>query len=264
MIRAGDATPTDIVVTRTLGAPERRRLSRRRGGRGRSLEPETVPEPAPVTTGRATVIDAARPFDGATEAERWLRGAGDDEVDRTLGILARLLVAHRVAHADPAVRVPRREEAIAVRVGFGTGEQAAEGRLGEARELPAGRSAARLLRRASALRPQEHTAAILADRFPALACEELALRARADLDTGGDRLAALGTGLALETALAELGTRSFPDAAARLAELEALAPGTRSAAASALAGPLGEPDREAVRHALERLEAALRARAARL
>ena len=94
--------------------------------------------------------------------------------------------------------------------------------------------------------------------MPALACEELALRARADLDAGDARLAALATGLALEAGLAELPPSE------RRTELEGLAGGARAAAAAALRGQVGAEGLAAVGHALERLEAALRARASDL
>jgi hypothetical protein len=93
-------------------------------------------------------------------------------------------------------------------------------------------------------------------------CEELALRARVDLDHGRDREAALQVFVALDAALAEL--PSDPDAAAlddRIAELRAQREPVAIAAQAALAGPLGAADLESVQFTLQRLEAALRARA---
>ena len=55
------------------------------------------------------------------------------------------------------------------------------------------------------LRPQERLAAILGGRDVALACEELALRARLDADAGRWREAAFQLRVALEAAIAELG-----------------------------------------------------------
>ena len=88
------------------------------------------------------------------------------------------------------------------RVGYGTGEEVAEGRWTAARELP--RATARAAAREAALRPQERFAALLAGRDVALACELLALRARLDLDHGRDREAALQLEAALAAALSEL------------------------------------------------------------
>ena len=43
---------------------------------------------------------------------------------------------HRSAAADPRVPVPARERALAVRVGYGAGEQVADGRWSDAVALP--------------------------------------------------------------------------------------------------------------------------------
>ena len=96
-----------------------------------------------------------------------------------------------------------------------------------------------------------------------LACEELALRARQDVDAGRRREAALQLDAALTAALAELEPwAARGDIGARLAELRELHGGVRAAAQAALQGGVEDADAAAVRHALERLEAALRARTA--
>ena len=77
--------------------------------------------------------------------------------------------------------------------------------------------------------PGERVAAVLGGRDVALACEELALRARGDLDHGRVREAALQLSVALDAALAELEVwreRLAP----RLDELAELRPGVRAAA----------------------------------
>jgi hypothetical protein len=128
-----------------------------------------------------------------------------------------------------------------------------------ARELEPGRL--RLRRRGSD--PQERVAALLSGRDVALACEELALRARADLERGRGREAALQLDAALRAALAELeGWREHRDIARRLAELEGQAPAVRAAADAALRGGLDEAQQRTVADVLPRLEAALRSRAA--
>jgi hypothetical protein len=104
----------------------------------------------------------------------------------------------------------------------------------------------------TALRPQERLAELLGARSEELLCEELALRARLDLDHGRLPHAAIELDGALTAALSELGGEHRPDLAPRVAELEALRPGVTPK----------EPDEAVVRHALERLEAALRARTA--
>ena len=118
-------------------------------------------------------------------------------------------------------------------------------------------------RRDAALRPQERLAALLGGRDAVLACEELALRARQDVDGGRRREAALQLDAALTVALPELEPwAARGDLAARLAELRELHGAVRAAAQAALQGGVEDTDAEAVRRALERLEAALRARTA--
>jgi hypothetical protein len=244
-------------VVEVLGAPERRRLGTRRQA---ATDPGGAPAPAPVTTGRATVVDATGPLAGDAAARAWLRSAGEAEAAEALAVLGRVLHAHRIAAADPWAREAPLADAVAVRVGYATGEQAAEGRLAAGRpiELSAskrGRSRRRLLR------PHEHMAAILAGRVEPLVCEELALRARADLSAGRMREAALSVGLALEAALTELAAETSQG---RVAELGELREGVGRAAGAALGAVPSPAELEAVEHALERLEAALRARAAEL
>jgi hypothetical protein len=106
-------------------------------------------------------------------------------------------------------------------------------------------------------------AALLGARDAALACEELALRARQDVDAGRRREAALQLEVALVAALAELEPWApRGDLAGRIDELRVLRPGVQDAARSALQGGVDDDEDAAVRHALERLEAALRARTA--
>jgi hypothetical protein len=230
-----------------LEAPRRRRRSR-----------PAEPEPSAVDVTRATVI-AADGLDGEAAAEAWMAGAGE-RVEEALAVLNRALHARRIAAADPyAVEVALRD-ALVTRVGYGTGEQVAEGRWTAARELPQERPR---VAREAALRPQERFAALLAGRDAALACELLALRARLDLDQGRDREAALQLEVALSAALAELeGWRELDGMPARLEELAAFSGPVAAAAAAARAGALDEEGRAVVERALARLEAALRARTA--
>ncbi len=109
--------------------------------------------------------------------------------------------------------------------------------------------------------PQERLAALLGGREVALACEELALRARGDLEHGRPREAALQLSVALDAALAELeGWRE--QLGDRLDELAGLRSAVAAAAQAALAGGLDDDTVAAVDAALGRLEAALRARTA--
>jgi hypothetical protein len=243
-----------VLVITTLGAPERRRLLAKRK---RNAPPE--PPPTPVATGRATVIEVGRPLSSQADARRWLASAGEPELEAGLEVLNRALHAFRLVTTDPYLQPVGRRHALVARVGFGAGEQVADGLWTDARELS---SDARRTPRAKVLQPQARLAAVLSGRERALACEELALRARLDLDSGRDREAALQVLVALDAGLAEL--QADPTAEVlepRLAELREQRGAVATAAQTALAGPLSSSERDVVAHVLGRVEAALRARA---
>jgi len=247
-----------VLVLATLGAPERRWLSSKR--KQRNARPE--PEPVPVATTRATVVEVGDPLPSPDRAAAWLSEAGEAELANGLAVLNRALQAHRIASADPRARGVRRHDALVARVGYGAGEQVADGQWTDARELVA--SGPRR-RRSRVPATQARLAALLTGREMALPCEELALRARLDLDERRDREAALQLRVALESALRDLpADPAAPALGERIEELGALHAGLSPAAERALAGRVEAPDREAVAHALGRLEAALRARAAAL
>lgn len=250
----GQDKPTHVLVLATLGARERRRLLRRSK---RRAQPE--PEPTPVPTGRATVIDVGRPLRDDADARRWLAQAGEPELEAGIAVLNRALHAFRQASADPYLYPVGRRQALVARVGFGVGEQVADGNWTKARELIA---PGRRQRRAKVLQPQARLAAMMGGREPVLVSEELALRARVDLDQDRDREAALQLLVALDAALAELpGDPTSSTIVERLEELRSHREAITRAAQSALAGRLPAADREAVAFTLARLEATLRARA---
>jgi hypothetical protein len=249
-----DAAPGHVLVLATLGAPERRRLLARRK---RDAPPE--PEPVPVATGRATIIDVGEPLPSQAEARRWLSSAGERDLEAGLTVLNRALQAFRLVTADPYLHPVGRQHALVARVGFGAGEQVADGLWADAREL---RTDPRRLPRAKVLQPQARLAAVLTGRERALACEELALRARLDLDAGRGREASLQVLVALDAAVAELQADPTAESLApRVAELRDQRDAVAAAAQTALAGPLSNGELEAVTHVLSRIEAALRARA---
>ncbi len=247
------ARPTHVLVLATLGASRRRRLTRRT----RAAPPE--PAPTPVVTGRATVIATAEPFADAPAADRWLAAAGEDELAAHLRILERALHAYRVVTADPHSEPLSRERLLVARLGFGDGEQVADGRWSEARELLA---APVSRRRSRILEPQARLAGVLGGHVPVLVCEELALRARRDLDSGRARAAALQLRIAVDAAFTELATDGR--LASRLGQLGEVRSALERAADAALSRQLAETEIAAVSSALERLEACLRARAAAL
>jgi hypothetical protein len=240
--------PERVVVLDTVGAARRR-------GRLGARHPQATPDPAPVPTTRATVIDPVS-VSAEGQARAWLSQLdAEREAQAAMATLNQVLFAHRIATADPHVRELSPLQALVVRAGWGEGEQVAYGRWLHAREL---RLSERHARRAAVLRPQERFAALLGARERALMCEELALRARLDLDQGRLAHAALELEQAYAAALAELAAEERPDLALRIAELEQLRSGVIEAARAAL----DALDEEAIGHALGRLEAALRARTA--
>jgi len=232
-------------------------VRRRRGARSRRAETGQVT----VEVTRATVIDAS-PLGELDAADAWLARATGDDSERiaaeALAVLNQAVAGHRVAAADPWVADADPARALVIRVGYGTGEQVADGDWESARELPVPATRAE---RSALLSPHERVAALLGGRDAALACEELALRARGDLDHGRPREAALQMAIALDAALAELEVwRDAADMAARLEELAGWRAAVGEAAATALQGGLSPPDTAAVATALGRLEAALRSR----
>lgn len=245
------APPECVLVLITLGAPRAGRVRSRRGVLVRE------PDDGPVPISRATLI-TPEPFPGPPQAEAWLRelrgrgGAAKPTIEAALRLLNRALHAHRAAGADPHARDVHSDQAIATRIGFGRGDALAEGRFAQAWELQRERRRPRRSMEA----PQERFAALLGARETVLVCEELALRARADVDAGRLREAALQARVALESLLHELGGEL---AAGRRARLEDDRPLVGQAANAALLGPLSPELATAVEEAVGRLEAALRA-----
>ncbi len=175
--------------------------------RARAVEPGTPPQPLPLT--RATAIRAFEPFAEEDEAGRWLDSVtevaetADALIEEGLALLNRALHANALASADPCETSLDAGRAVAVRIGWGSGDQVAEGEFSAAREIDV-RGGGPKRRRADDLRPQERVAAVLGGREQIDACETLLLRARADLDAGRPREAALQLRVGLEAVLAEL------------------------------------------------------------
>jgi hypothetical protein len=267
LLRGEDEEPRHVVVLSTLeGRPRRERaLGTGRARRGREVAPE--PEAATVAITRATVVDPV-PLAAEAQAAAWLKEMDvEREMWRAAGVVNKVLAAHRIAAADPYVNALSPAQALVVRAGWGVGEQVADGQWEHARELLVSRP--RRERRASALRPAERLTWLLAGREEPLVCEELALRARRDLDQGQVRHAAVELRSAYAAALQELSAEGRQDLALRideLRELSATIAGDSHLGDNPIPGSLTSevPAEEAVGHALERLEAALRARTAGL
>lgn len=246
-----DGEPSAVLILSTLGAPERRRL---RGRKGRDVR-EASPTPVPIS--RATIVKPD-PLADSSAGAAWLSSLRNDadarnaEIDGALRVLNRALHAHRVAKGDGNVRDVSAEQALVIRLGYGSGDDAVEGRYSEAWELPA--DSGRVKRSMEA--PDERFAAVIGAREDTLACEELVLRARLDLDADRPREAALQARVALEALLAELPSLS----ADRRAELEGDRPSIGNAANAALTGELTTGLEQSLRDAVGRMESALRAR----
>jgi hypothetical protein len=217
---------------------------------------------------RATAVRAFEPFAGAAEAAGWLAAAtaSEEELDAVVAtgvaLLNDALHAQAIAAADPGQATLPVERAVAVRVGYGSGEETAEGAYSEALAVDVGTGAgSRRRRRQEELRPQERVAGVLRGRERIDVCEPLLLRARADLDAGRRREAALQLRVGLEALLIEL-----PDAVdhdGHRGDIEALAgqvPAVEEAAERALRGDLSPETESSVREALEIAERVLRRR----
>ncbi|HEX8689294.1 MAG TPA: hypothetical protein VF729_03535 [Solirubrobacterales bacterium] len=258
----GESGPQSVLVVETLGAPA---TAGRRRRQAREVDPEAPLPDLPLT--RATAIRAFEPFDSAEEATGWLEDAigAEEKVDALvaegIGLLNRALHAQATASADPHGHELAPAQALQVLVGVGSGEEVATGRFSQAREVDVRGGASRRQRREAELRPQERVAAVLGGREQIDACETLLLRARADLDAGRLREAALQLRVGLEALLAELaGALADPDHEQDMAELEARRQQAGEAANMALRGELDASHESNVRELTELCERVLRRR----
>jgi hypothetical protein len=251
-----------VLVVQTAGAPPAgRRPRRERRRRTRRAEPDGAPEPVPVT--RLTVIPA-RPR-ASEESKRELEAltgdpaAAEEAIAEALRGANRVIRAHRIATQDPYGHEISREAPLVVRIGYGTGAELADGDWSDAFEIA---PPVRRRRRADALRPQERVAELLAGREPIDVCETLLLRARADVELGRPREAALQLGPGLEALLAELPDRGGPGQEEDLAALRDRTDAVSQAAQQALRGDLPPEQANQVAETLRICERVLRRRQA--
>lgn len=252
-----------VLVIETLGAPP---PPPRRRRRPRQAEPDPALGPLPLA--RVTAVRASEPFEDQDQAARWLGGAVQTEsavdalVEEGIGLLNRALHAHGAASGNPYAQEMSPERAVAARIGFGSGEEVAAGRFSAAHEVDVWAAGASLRRRrAEDLRPQERLAAVLGGRESIAACETLIPRARADLDAGRDREAALQLRVGLEALLVEMQAAVADPAHDRDIEtLHARRAEVGQAANMALKGDLDPESRRHLRELLEVCERVLRRR----
>jgi hypothetical protein len=252
-----------VLVLKTIGAPPAAGRRRRRGWLSAA-----EPEPAPLSLTRVTAIRASSPFVDQAEAARWLDEVCEAEdtvevlAEEAIEPLNRALHAQAATAADPRGRELAPEQAERVLLGYGSGEETAAGHFTDARQVDlAPRASSRRRHREEDLRPQERVAGVLRGREQLDACETLLLRARADLDAGREREAALQLRVGLEALLVELDgavedaghTKDMAALRERQAEAE-------TAAKAALSGDLKDEQRAQVQQLLETSERILRRR----
>jgi hypothetical protein len=246
-----------VVGVEGQGPPPRRRLRRRRPT---EADPERRGPEVPVTT--LTVV-RPEPLGAEEAAARWLESLRADpdaataEVDAALVLINLAVHAHRTTALDSHQPDVSTDQALAVRVGYGTGDQLADGRYTAALDLP--RIDTRR-RRADALRPQDRIAAVLGGREEVGVFELPLLRARSDLDAQrlGEAALQLRIGLA-----ALLHVRGDLDSAGQrddLAQLEERREAVATAARAALNGTLSPAETEAVAETLAICERVLKRR----
>ena len=176
--RAASDRGERVLIVQVIGAPRPTRRGRRRP---RAVDPA---DPDQVSLTRLTVAGADRLRD-RDEAAGWLdRATGSAEaraaeVRAATATINLALSALRAAARDPLVHEIGATRALAIRIGYGAGEELAEGRWSEARELPPPKRG-----RLDDVDPQAQVAAVLAGRERVHPAETLLQRARLDLALG--------------------------------------------------------------------------------
>jgi hypothetical protein len=259
LARGDDGQRVLVVETAAAPPPPRRRRRPKKSEAGAAAEP--------VPLSRITVVRAEEPYESTGDADSWLEGAvaAEDSIDTTvadgIGLLNRALHAHAAASADPLGAELRPERATTVRIGHGSGKEVAAGRYSAAREVDVRGAGSSRRRRDDELRPQERLAAVLGGRERVDACETLILRARADLDAGRRREAALQLRVALEAMLVELdGALTDPGHEEDMGELQARRGEAGEVANAALRGDLPVDDERKVEELTAICERVLRRR----
>lgn len=202
-----------VLIVQAFGVPKPTgRLSRRT----RSVDPDEE-ETIPLT--RATIAFPER-FSKERDAQAWVEEtAGSAEtrgaaVRSATVLLNRALNALRAGARDPLVQDVGATRALAIRIGFGDGDELADGRWREARELAKPRSG-----RLDDVDPQERVAAVLAGRERVHPAETLLERARLDIQQGRPEEGALGLEAA-RTALDRFPDDADPKIRKRIEEAE--------------------------------------------
>jgi hypothetical protein len=237
----------DVMVVRQLGAA--RAGKRLRKGKPVPLESEPGAEPLPLS--RLTLIKA-RPFESEASAADWLDQVLESEAIATALIrevstaLNRAILAYRVSAPDAYASDLNPADAQAVRFGYGTGQEVAEGRWTAASELPEGRRRSLRAEVIDGVGAQERIAAVLGGRDEIGPAESLLVDAERATAEGRLALAAITLGAAVE-ALERTGVTPEGDISAIVMRLRE----------RALAG--GEVDPDTLKNALRPARRAIRA-----
>jgi hypothetical protein len=215
-----------------------------------------------VPVSRATAVEATG-LDGEEEARAWLERCRSNEQERERMIGAALIAvnraiqAHRLAAVDPETLEVGRAQVLRAVIGYGSGQQVADGRWRGAYVVAPPR--ARRSRQAM-LAPHEGVAAILCRRRPVRASDDLVLRARLDLDNDRPAQAALQLAAALDAVEAEL---EAGEGDAHMSALAGRRAAVRRLAERALRAPLSTEEAEELEDALAEAVRVLRRRSAR-
>jgi HPt (histidine-containing phosphotransfer) domain-containing protein len=209
-----------------------------------------------------TVI-AASGFENEAAAKDWLERCRRNQVDRNELVDAAVLVVnraihgHRVAGLDPYVRDVSPAQAQALRIGYGTGDDVVDGHWRDAYDLHPETGADPTRRKM--LAPQEELAGILSGKRPTYVSDDLALRARLDLEQGRPEQAAVQLRACLDALTAE-STRDEHPIKGGAAAVQKQAAATRALAAAALEGKLSEDRVAELRETVTQVERLLRRR----
>lgn len=157
-----------------------------------------------MTVRRVTVV-RTEPLADASQAREWLAGARNrssaaQEVSQALSLANRVLHAHKLAAADPYQHELGPDSAQRIRLGYGSGDQVADGLWTEARSLPPDADGSRTR---TLLDPAPALAQMLSGASPRRPGDDLLLRARLDFEQGRVRQAALQARVAEQALAAE-------------------------------------------------------------
>jgi hypothetical protein len=189
----------DVLVIRSLGAV--RAGARLRKGKPVPLEAEP---PADALALSRYTLTKALPFADSDQAADWLEQVvSDDEVttallEEVVSTVNRALHAYRVSAPDHYAGDLSPSAAIAVRFGYGTGQELADGRWSAATELAEGRRRSMRTEMVDGVGAQERIAGVLGGRDEVRPEETLLLDAERAAAQSRPRLAAMTLGLAIE------------------------------------------------------------------